>query len=57
MRFAEEMANKGYLITFGIRPQRPETVYGYIIKVNQEKLVWVDSGPQSKKEFYWSKGL
>ncbi len=30
MRFAEEMANKGYLITFGIRPQRPETGYGYI---------------------------
>lgn len=28
--FASELADKGYLVTFGIRPTRPETGYGYI---------------------------
>jgi mannose-1-phosphate guanylyltransferase/mannose-6-phosphate isomerase len=32
VRLAEEMAKKGYLLTFGIRPDRPETGYGYIKK-------------------------
>ena len=30
MRQAEEMAKRGYLVTFGIKPTRPETGYGYI---------------------------
>jgi len=29
-RMAEEIAKKGYILTFGIRPDRPETGYGYI---------------------------
>lgn len=32
VRLAEEMGKKGYLLTFGIRPDRPETGYGYIKK-------------------------
>ncbi len=27
---AEEVAREGYLVTFGVRPSRPETGYGYI---------------------------
>jgi mannose-1-phosphate guanylyltransferase/mannose-6-phosphate isomerase len=30
MRQAEEMAKGGYIVTFGIKPTRPETGYGYI---------------------------
>lgn len=29
---AEELAKKGYIVTFGIRPNKPETGYGYIEK-------------------------
>ena len=29
-RMAEAIAKKGYILTFGIRPDRPETGYGYI---------------------------
>jgi len=29
-RIAEEIAKKGHIVTFGIRPDRPETGYGYI---------------------------
>jgi len=28
----EELARKGYLVTFGIEPSRPETGYGYILR-------------------------
>ncbi len=28
--YAEELANEGYLVTFGIKPTYPETGYGYI---------------------------
>jgi len=33
---AEKAARKGYIVTFGIKPDRPETGYGYI-KVRSEK--------------------
>ncbi|MBI5026298.1 MAG: mannose-1-phosphate guanylyltransferase/mannose-6-phosphate isomerase [Nitrospirae bacterium] len=36
LKQAEEIAKKGYIVTFGIRPDRPETGYGYI-KVRSEK--------------------
>ncbi len=34
---AEEAAKKGYIVTFGIKPSKPETGYGYI-EVSQEKI-------------------
>ncbi|MBI5188638.1 MAG: mannose-1-phosphate guanylyltransferase, partial [Nitrospirae bacterium] len=37
IRDAGEIAKEGYIVTFGIRPTRPETGYGYI-KVRSEKL-------------------
>ena len=36
MRSSEEMAKKGKIVTFGIKPTRPETGYGYI-KVRSQK--------------------
>jgi len=30
IRLAEETARKGYIVTFGVKPTRPETGYGYI---------------------------
>ena len=37
-RMAEEIAKKGYMLTFGIKPDRPETGYGYI-KASKQKAV------------------
>ncbi len=30
MKLADEIAKKGYIVTFGVKPDRPETGYGYI---------------------------
>lgn len=30
LKYGQELAEKGYLVTYGIRPDRPETGYGYI---------------------------
>jgi mannose-1-phosphate guanylyltransferase / mannose-6-phosphate isomerase len=35
-RMAEEITKQGHIVTFGIRPDRPETGYGYI-KVSEKK--------------------
>jgi len=43
-RMAEEIAKKGYILTFGIRPDRPETGYGYIKASKQSP---VSSGQSS----------
>ena len=34
MRKAEKIAKEGYIVTFGIRPTKPETGYGYIESAN-----------------------
>jgi len=43
IRQAEQVAKEGYIVTFGIKPTRPETGYGYIktgekLKVKGDKL-------------------
>ncbi|MDI6787479.1 MAG: mannose-1-phosphate guanylyltransferase/mannose-6-phosphate isomerase, partial [Planctomycetota bacterium] len=47
LRQAEEVAKEGHIVTFGIKPARPETGYGYI-KVGSEKFK-VKSG---EKEYF-----
>ena len=37
IKVAEEIAGKGYIVTFGIKPTRPETGYGYM-KAKGKKL-------------------
>jgi mannose-1-phosphate guanylyltransferase/mannose-6-phosphate isomerase len=51
-RMAEEIAKKGYILTFGIRPNRPETGYGYI-KASKKPPADVPTLPgRSEKEFF-----
>lgn len=38
LKLSEEIAQKGYIVTFGIKPTRPETGYGYI-KAKKESAV------------------
>jgi mannose-1-phosphate guanylyltransferase/mannose-6-phosphate isomerase len=45
IRRAEEAAAKGYIVTFGIKPSRPETGYGYIKARSRQ------SGVSSKEYF------
>ncbi len=35
VRQAEEIAKKGYIVTFGVKPTRPETGYGYMKVISQ----------------------
>ena len=39
IQFASELAQKEYLVTFGIHPSRPETGYGYIQPNKRKKIV------------------
>jgi len=67
---AKEVAKKGYLITFGIKPTRPETGYGYIKtgrKINEycykvEKFIEKPDLKTAKEYFkkgnyYWNAGI
>lgn len=47
-RRSEEIAKKGYLVTFGVTPDRPETGYGYIKKGRRHSL---SSGPDGHEFF------
>lgn len=38
IRFSEDIAKKGYIVTFGIKPTRPEIGYGYIKASRLESL-------------------
>ena len=66
----EKLANKGYIVTFGVEPSYPETGYGYINVTNEA----IDEGfkvnkfvekPDSKKakeylqdgNYYWNSGI
>ncbi len=51
VRLAEEMAKKGYLVTFGIRPDRPETAYGYI-KASRQQVVAAGFSLRSEKDCF-----
>ncbi len=42
---AEKIARKGFIVTFGIKPHRPETGYGYI------KIMAQDQGTSEEKRY------
>jgi mannose-1-phosphate guanylyltransferase/mannose-6-phosphate isomerase len=46
VRLSEEISGKDYIVTFGIKPTRPETGYGYI---KASKQVTVDSREEGTK--------
>ena len=57
LKSAESLANSGYIVTFGIRPDRPETGYGYIksgeaLKVGFKVEDFVEKPDQETAERY-----
>ncbi len=66
VRLADILARQGYLVTFGVKPTRPETGYGYIkistetIKIEDKSLPKVESFVEKpdlqRAEFYIETG-
>ncbi len=64
VRKAEVLALKGDLVTFGVRPTRPETGYGYI-KASGEQVEQFIEKPDIKKaqsylesgKYFWNSGM
>jgi mannose-1-phosphate guanylyltransferase/mannose-6-phosphate isomerase len=65
---AEQVAREGYIVTFGIKPTRPETGYGYIktgekLKVKSDKLEAYKTEKFTAKKYlkegiyYWNSGM
>lgn len=59
-----EKANKGYIVTFGIQPTRPETGYGYIEYKDDKVLSFREKPNQDTAEdfiergnFLWNSGM
>ncbi len=66
----EELASSGFIVTFGIKPSRPETGYGYIevgekLKENAFKVKRFTEKPSfekalefiSSENFFWNSGM
>ncbi|WP_062055046.1 mannose-1-phosphate guanylyltransferase [Aquimarina longa] len=61
---AVTLANKDFLVTFGIQPEYPETGYGYI-EANGEDVISFREKPDyktalsfiEKENFYWNSGM
>ena len=61
---AEELAKQGYIVTFGVTPDYPETGFGYIKSENGKVQKFVEKPEKSKaKDFikeggwYWNSGI
>ena len=61
---AKQMAEKGFLVTFGITPEYPETGYGYIEANGNDVLSFKEKPDQATAEtyikkgnFYWNSGI
>jgi mannose-1-phosphate guanylyltransferase/mannose-6-phosphate isomerase len=73
LRLGIEVAKQGYLVTFGIKPIRPETAYGYIqtahpLKDSNNEIFYVEKffekpdlktaeGFIHQGNFYWNSGI
>ncbi len=51
VKFADGIAKQGRLVTFGIRPDRPETAYGYI-KASRQQVVAAGFSLRSEKDCF-----
>lgn len=61
---AFEYASEGYLVTFGIKPSRPETGYGYIQSHGHDVVAFHEKPSLEKAQsyvasgnFYWNSGI
>ncbi len=72
LKMAERQAKKGYIVTFGIKPDRPETGYGYILTekcldkkdkaFKVKKFVEKPSSETAKRylksgKYFWNSGM
>lgn len=64
MKKGEQLAEKGFLVTFGVKPSYPETGFGYIksIDFKVEKFVEKPDMETAKKylndgNYYWNSGI
>lgn len=64
MRRAEELAQKGFIVTFGVAPSRPETGYGYIEAAGQEVIAFREKPDfETARRYveeggaYWNSGI
>lgn len=51
-----ELAKQGYLVTFGIKPSKPETGYGYIEHKGNEVIAFREKPDQSTAELFLEQG-
>lgn len=51
-----QLAQKGYLVTFGIKPSKPETGYGYIEHNGNEVIAFREKPDQSTAELFLEQG-
>ncbi|SHJ50176.1 mannose-1-phosphate guanylyltransferase/mannose-6-phosphate isomerase [Paramaledivibacter caminithermalis] len=61
---AETLARKGYLVTFGIKPDSPDTNYGYIEACGNDALSFKEKPDEKtawmyleKGNYYWNSGM
>lgn len=61
---SEPLVNKGFLVTFGVRPSRPETGYGYIEAKGEHVERFVEKPDQKRAQeyvlsgnFFWNSGM
>ncbi len=51
-----QLAKQGYLVTFGIKPSKPETGYGYIEHKGNEVIAFREKPDQSTAELFLEQG-
>ncbi len=61
---AEHFANEGFIVTFGIKPNYPETGYGYICAENEKVVSFVEKPNRQTAEkyiqngnYFWNSGI
>jgi mannose-1-phosphate guanylyltransferase len=64
LKRAKELAGQDYLVTFGIKPTRAETGYGYINAKGEEVISFKEKPDQitaqayvDSQEYYWNSGI
>lgn len=61
---SEHFANEGFIVTFGIKPNYPETGYGYICAENEKVVSFVEKPNRQTAEkyiqngnYFWNSGI
>lgn len=64
IKISEHFANEGFIVTFGIKPNYPETGYGYICAENEKVVSFVEKPNRQTAEkyiqngnYFWNSGI